>query len=506
MEQKEQWGSRSGFILAAVGSAIGLGNIWRYPYVVYENGGGAFLLPYLIALFTAAIPILLMEYAIGHKKRGSAPLSYKRLSDRFEWIGWWQVLVSFVIITYYMVIIGWAASYTYFSMGTQWGDDTQSFFLSQYLNVGEDFWSFGGIQWQILIPVILVWALVYWVLHRGVNRGIELASKILMPLLIVLLIIFTIRAITLPGAMDGLDVLFTPDFSKMLNTDVWFAAYGQVFFSLSLGAGIMITYSSYLKKKSDLANSGMIAGLANSGFEFLAAIAVFGALGFLAVQQNVAVTEVVSSGPMLAFVVFPNIINAFPSLNSLFGVLFFGTLVFAGFTSAVSLLEPGISAFKEKMNISRKAAVNWICGLGLLVSIAYTTRSGLSLLDIVDNFVNKFGILFSALVAMILIGWVGKQLNPLRDHINSVSDIQVGKWWIVMLKFISPLILSYILISGTISEINEPYGDGGYPISALSIFGYGLVIALIIGAFLLQMKKWPPIQSSDEKERHKHGA
>lgn len=499
MVQKDQWGSRAGFILAAVGSAIGLGNIWRYPYVAYENGGGAFLIPYLIALLTAAIPILLLEYAVGHKGGGSAPWSLRQLSNKFEWLGWWPALVAFVIVTYYMVIIGWAATYTYYSFGTQWGEDTQSFFFSQYLNLSDGVWNFGGIQWKVLLPTVLIWAVAYWVMQRGIKRGIEAASRVLMPVLVIMMIIITFRAITLPGAAEGLNVLLTPDFSKMLDYKVWVAAYGQVFFSLSLGMAIMITYSSYLKKDSDLSNSGLIAGFANSGFEFLAAIAVFGALGFLATQQGVAVQEVVKGGVGLAFIVFPNIINAFPGLNSLFGVLFFGTLVFAGFTSAVSLLEPGISAVQQKLRLSRKAAINWVCGVGFLASLMYTTNAGLYVLDIVDHFINIYGILLSSLLSVIFIGWVAKQLQPLQNHINSVSDIQIGSWWVFMLRFVVPVVLGGILIKYTWDEVVTPYGD--YPVSALGTFGYGVVVVVILAAFVLQGGGWKGQEQKEVSEQ-----
>lgn len=497
MEQKEQWGSRWGFILAAVGSAVGLGNIWRYPYVAYENGGGAFLVPYLIALFTAGIPILLLEYAIGHKGRGSTPQSLAKLSNKFEWLGWWQVLVSFVIVTYYMVIIGWAASYAYFSIGTQWGTDTEDFFMNQFLHVSDDVWSFGGIQWNVLLPVVIIWVLAYFIMRRGIQKGIEVANRILLPILVLMMILIAIRAVTLPGAAEGLDVLLTPDFSKMSDPSVWAAAYGQVFFSLSLGMSIMITYAAYLKKNSDLSNSGLIAAFANSGFEFLSAIAVFGALGFLASQQGVSVDQVVSQGIGLAFVVFPNIINAFPGFNAFFGIMFFGCLVFAGFTSAISLLQPGIAAFQQKFRISHKAVINWICGLGFLVSVLYTTNSGLMVLDIVDHFINIFGILFSAFISVILVGWFAKQLRPLQDHINSVSDIRIGSWWVMVLRFIVPVVLGYILIQYTIEEVAKPYG--GYPVSALVTFGYAFMLLLLVAGFVLQRGSWKGLDPNQDK-------
>ncbi|TCJ18453.1 sodium-dependent transporter [Rubrobacter taiwanensis] len=489
MEQaREQWGTRVGFLLAAIGSAIGLGNIWRYPYVAYENGGGAFLIPYFIALATAGIPILILEYALGHSTRGSGPKAYRSIRERWEWLGWWQLAVSFVIATYYMVILGWALSYTYFAIGTQWGEDTDAFFFESYLGVGEEFWSLGGIQLSVLVPVLIMWAAVYFVLLRGVRRGIELASRILMPVLVIMLIAIVIRGVTLPGAAEGLNVLLTPDFSALLDGTVWIAAYGQVFFTLSIAFAIMIAYSSYLPRRTDLSNNGFIAALSNCSFEFLAALGVFAVLGFLAVQQNVAVDEVATSGIGLAFIAFPSIINQFPALNSLFGVLFYGSLVFAGFTSAISILEAIISGVRDKFGLSRTGAVNLVCGAAFLVSLIYTTGGGIGFLDIVDHFINNYGLVLSGLVQVLLVGWIARELPRLRDHINRVSDVYVGAWWTISLRFITPLILGAATAYNIYEELSAAYGD--YPVSALLTLGGGVALGAVIIGFVLSMPRW----------------
>lgn len=292
MENRAQFGSRAGFIFAAVGSAIGLGNIWRFPGVAYDNGGGAFFFPYLFALLTAGIPLLILEFTIGHKYRGSAPLSLARIKRGGEWIGWWQIAIAFVIATYYSVIIAWAMSYTVFSFNLKWGADTTDFLVADYLKVG-DTASFGSFVPGVLIPLILVWLIVLGIMYAGVKKGIEVAAKIMIPLLVVLFVIIVIRALTLEGAVDGLNTFFKPDWGSIMNGKVWVAAYGQIFFSLSIGFAIMVTYSSYLPKKADITNSAFITGFANSGFELLAGFGVFAALGFMAAQQGVGVNEVV---------------------------------------------------------------------------------------------------------------------------------------------------------------------------------------------------------------------
>ena len=262
------------FILAAIGSAVGLGNIWRFPYVAYENGGGAFMLPYLVALLTAGIPFLLVEYALGHKYRGSAPLSFARLSRRTEGLGWWQVGICFMIAVYYAAVIAWALSYTVFSFTQAWGEDPDAFFFGDYLRAGDP-----GVTLEfvpgVLVPLAVVWVALVAVMALGVSRGVGATSVIFIPVLIVAFAALVVQALTLPGAAQGLDALFAPDWSTLADPAVWAAAYGQIFFSLSIGFGIMITYSSYVHRRTDMSGSALVVGLSNSGFELLAGIGVF---------------------------------------------------------------------------------------------------------------------------------------------------------------------------------------------------------------------------------------
>src|SRR5690606_29442147 len=199
METRSQWGTRAGFILAAAGSAIGLGNIWRFPAVAYENGGGAFFIPYLIALLTAGIPILIMEYTLGHKYRGSAPLTFRKINKHSEWFGWWQVFISFVISTYYSVVVAWAICYAYYSFTLAWGSDTESFLFSEYLNASNP-GDIGSIVPNVFIPLLIIWLVALFVLIRGVKKGIELANRIFIPMLVIIFLIIVIRAVTLDGA------------------------------------------------------------------------------------------------------------------------------------------------------------------------------------------------------------------------------------------------------------------------------------------------------------------
>lgn len=242
---REQWSGQVGFLLAAIGSAIGLGNIWRFPGVAYQNGGGAFVVPYVVALLCVGTPVLLLDYALGHRFRGGAATVFRRLSRRLEWLGWLQVGICFIIMAYYAVIVAWSLRYTLFSVNRAWGSDAGAFF-TRYIGV-RDLPDSGapGFSAQpvagVVIPLLIVWALGIVTIARGVSDGVEKANRVFLPLLVVMFIALVGRALLLPGATTGLNALFTPDWSALGESRVWIAAFGQIFFSLSVGFGIMPT-------------------------------------------------------------------------------------------------------------------------------------------------------------------------------------------------------------------------------------------------------------------------
>ena len=204
---RDQWNDKLGFILAAIGSAVGLGNIWRFPYIAAQNGGGSFFVPYLFAIITAGIPILILEYTIGKTYRGGAPAAFARINRRFEWLGWAQVMVAFMITIYYFAIIVWTVSYIGFSFTQAWGKDTTGFFLNKYLHVSASATQLGGIHMNLLIPFIIIWALTALIMYGGINKGIETTCKIALPVLMLLTVILVVRGITLPGASKGLEYM-----------------------------------------------------------------------------------------------------------------------------------------------------------------------------------------------------------------------------------------------------------------------------------------------------------
>ena len=486
-QQRENWSGRTGFIIAAIGSAVGLGNIWRFPYVAYDNGGGAFMVPYLIALLTAGIPLLFLDSIIGHKYRTAAPRAYKKFSPSGQFVGWWQTLVSFVIAIYYAAVIVWAGSYMFFSFGQKWGEDTTNFFVSDFVKHTGDLTSV--FVPQMFIGLVIVWAVSILIMFGGIRKGVELANKICLPLLLVLFGIMVYKAVNLPGAIVGLNAFFEPNWVKMKDPNVWLAAYGHIFFSLSVGFGIMVTYASYLKKNTNLTGAGLVVGFANSSFELIAGIGIFAAIGFMAVSTGQDVSEVASGGVGLAFFVFPKIISTMGASGDIVGFLFFGSLVVAGISSLISILEVPISAFQEKFDWSRKKAVSIICGVCAVISIsAFSTGSSLVLVDVIDHFANNIGIVAGGLMSIVLVTWFNRNKIPsLLAHSNRISSVKLGGAWIFMLTVITPTVLTIALGLKFIDLVKTPYE--GYSSTILLLFGWGVVVFFGLGAFILSRMK-----------------
>ncbi|WP_320046322.1 sodium-dependent transporter [uncultured Ilyobacter sp.] len=495
-KNRGEWGSRIGFIMAAIGSAVGLGNIWRFPYTAASNGGGAFLIPYMIALLTAGIPILILEFGLGHKIRSSAPGVFRSLNKKWQAFGWWQTAISFAITVYYMVVIAWAMSYLKYAFTTGWGEDTKGFLFGTYLNLSDSPMHLGGLNLKVVIPLLLIWGINFTVLRMGIKGGIEKASKIFMPLLVISLIAITIRGVTLPGAAKGLEYFFKPDFSRLTDPKVWVAAYGQIFYSLSIAFGIMLAYSSYLPKDSDIVNNAFITGLGNCSFSILSGIGVFSILGYMAQTQGVEVSEVASAGVGLAFIVFPKAITALPGMNSLFGVTFFLSLLFAGISSSISLVETVLSAIIDNFGMERKKALNVVVLVGLCTSLIFATGAGLYILDIVDHYINNYGVAVAGLVEIILLSWFFN-LESIREYVNPLSDFKVGKWWNFCLKFLTPAILGVMIVKNIIGDISSPYE--GYSMSAIGLYGGGFMLGTILLAVILP--KFVKIKAKTETEK-----
>lgn len=493
-EQRGLWGSKLGFILAAVGSAVGLGNIWRFGYVAYENGGGAFLVPYAVALLVAGIPLMILEYALGHREQASSPLAFARIQRLWEPLGWWMPVIAFFGINlFYAAVISWCMNYFVFSFGMVWGADTGAFFMQDFLQVSGSPFVLGGIRWPILAGTALTWFLFWIICYREVSRGIEKASMIFMPLLVVMTLCLVGWSVQLPGAWDAIrDNYLHADWARIDpmtagGRKVWVAAFGQIFFTLTLGFGVMVTYASYLPKKTDIVGNALITCILNCLYSFVTGFAVFGTIGFMAQAKGVPFAEAIKAGPGLAFIVYPEAISQLPGGNQIFGALFFLVLIVAGISSGISLTEVFACSICDKFQISRKKAVSVICLIGFLGSIVFCTQAGLYLLDIVDHFVNNYALMFGGIAECVLVGWVLKS-GVMRQHINECSGRKLWPLWDLAIRVVTPLVLLLVLGGALYVEFTGAYE--GYSVKALLFIGGGVIFVTRIASFCLSHVPW----------------
>ena len=493
---RPQWRSRMGFILAALGSAVGLGNIWRFSYLCYKNGGGAFLIPYLIALFVVGLPLMILELGIGHKMRGSAPMTCAKVSRHWEWLGWWAVICAmFGIMLYYSAVIAWCLSYVFFSFNLGWGADANAFFFNEFLQVSSGPGELGDIRAPIMFALAFVWLFSWGIVFFGVQKGLERANKIFMPLLFLLVTVLVIWSVSLSGARQGLEVYLKPDFSLLKQPQIWIDAFSQIFFTLSLAFGIMITYASYLPRKVNIVKDAAIISFGNCFFSIFAGFAVFGTLGYMAFTTGQPVAELVQESIGLAFVTYPQAISLIPGFGNLFGVMFFATLVIAGLSSAVSLIEAFSCAIIDKFHYPRKLVVSAVVVIGFLGSIIFTAESGIFWIDIVDHFITHYGLVVIGLLECILIGWIFRS-KRLREHINHAGQTVLNKFWDVCVKFITPAVLGMLLLNDLAKELSQPYE--GYPWVILIMVGRDWLVIALIAALFISVRPWKRDLSVEE--------
>jgi neurotransmitter:Na+ symporter, NSS family len=506
---RENWGSRAGFVLAAIGSAVGLGNLWGFPYKLYAYGGGAFLVPYIAAMLVIGIPILILEFSLGHLAQRAAPDAFARAGRRKEAVGWWGILLGFLIITYYPVVLAWCLGFfvqsvqgivwnhgelPWAGMGPEGVQAAKTFFNGQFLNLwGADAtgpgWALGSLQPGVVFALVLVWGLMFLCIFRGVN----IVSKVVLwtvPLPWLMLLILTIRGLTLPGATGGLAYYLSPDWSELLKPTTWRFAFGQVFFSMSLAFGVMITYASFLHRKSDINNNAAIIGLGDLGTSFVAGIAVFATLGAMAfATQQAAVAQgdpslamgvrtVVDAGPGLTFVAFPYALAQLPH-SAWFAMIFFFALITLGIDSAFSITESILASIVDKTGWNRTATLWGLSFVGLAAGLVYTSRGGMNWLGTIDGFVNgPWGIALLGLLECVVLGWMFR-LSRLRLHANERSDWKLGVWWDWNIRIVVPVVLSALFVWSLFDALTAP---GGFLFQA----GTGeLVVPVLVGLILV---------------------
>ncbi len=481
-KQETTWPSRTGFILAAMGSAIGLGNAWRFPYMAYEYGGGAFLIPFLIALFISGIPLLVLEVGVGKVMRTSAPFAFMKLHKNYAWVGWAMLLFGFVIISYYTVVIAWSLRYMVSSVSLEWGSNPQGYFDS-LVGITSGPGVLGGINGGILLWLIVTWACVYLIIVKGIDRVAKVVA-ITVPLPVVLLFVLAFRSLSLEGADVGLEYFLSPNLSALLDPEVWLAAFAQVFFSLSLATGVMIAYSSRLDKRSDVVNNASIVALMDAGFSFFAGLVVFATLGYMAVQQGTDVSQAVAGGPGLAFVAYPTAISMLPAGAALVGVVFFVMLFSLGIDSAFATIEAVALGLKDSGYDYRKMAL-YVSGAGMALAILFATGGGYHWLWIVDHFFNEIGLIMIGILECFIVAWV-YDTKVFMDAVNVTSELRISKWWVYSIKYVTPAALTIVLVGKIVSTAVN--GFEGYPAWALLAGGFIPVCLIIYLSYYLSRR------------------
>ena len=442
MIKREHWGSRLGFILAAAGSAVGLGNIWKFPYMAGANGGGAFLVIYLGLVFTVGLSVMLAEFVIGRMSEKNAIGAFAKLKGGL-WpiIGVFGVAAAFIILSFYSVVAGWTISYMIKSV-------TGALAVEDPTALGDIFGTFIADTTSPLIFHAVFMALTVFVVLAGVGGGIERASKILMPALFALLIVLIVRSVTLPGGMEGVAFLLSPDFSKVTWSTVS-DALSQAFFSLSLGMGAMITYGSYLSKKENLPGSAGWVTLLDSAVAVMAGLLILPAVFAFGFDP--------SAGPGLTFITLPAVFAQMP-FGAFFAFLFFLLLAIAALTSAVSILEVVVAYFVDDRGVSRKSAAVIIGFVIFLLGIPSSLSMGVmgdvkiiagkNFFDLMDFISSSLLLPIGGLFISLFVGWVvwGKAQEEIAAH-NGVIPIWVGAWGVIV-KFIAPIAIAFILLKG----------------------------------------------------------
>ena len=450
--EKSVWDSNIAFVLAMIGSAVGLGNIWRFPNVLYSNGGGSFMIPYIVSLFILGISFVLVEYAVGFKFKTSLSKIFFTIKPRLEPIAWFIILVVFLITTYYVCVVAWDLIYVALSLTKAWGANPDLFFTVNVLHASDSLSGIFTIVPWVLISVFLVWLSSWAIVQKDLNEGIGKVSKILLPVLVLIVIVIVAFSLTLPGASIGYTQIFTPDWSALTNLNVWLAAFGQIVFSLSLGMSIALTYASYLPEDSKLTDNALIVAFSNSGFEVFNAIGIFSILGFMALTSGIPFNELVTEGTGLAFVVFPKVFNVMGPWASVIGPLFFLCILFAGITSVMALLEVVCYSISEKFDFSRRKSATIVCAVGFCISYLFATASGSTLLGIFDAFLNNFALLFAILIECIIFGWI-YNFDNLVETLNKNSTIKVGRLWKTVIKFILPVCIFGLWAQGVYNTL-----------------------------------------------------
>ena len=441
------WATRMGFILAASGSAVGLGNIWKFPYITGENGGGAFVLVYLICIALIGLPIMLAEFTLGRKSSLNAVGAFSAIKPGSPWVGvgFMGVIAGFLILSFYGVVGGWSIAYTVKSFTLSVVD------FSHPSEAGNFFVEFTGNPVEATFYHFLFMAICVVIVARGIDRGIERACNLLMPALILFLVVLMVRSLTLPGAMEGVEFYLRPDFSK-ITAEAILLALGHAFFSLSLGMGAMITYGSYLKQSESLAFATLAVVFFDTVIALLAGLVIFPAVFAMGLEPT--------AGPSLVFIVLPTVFSNMP-LGAIASIIFFSLLMIAALTSGISLLEVVVAFFIDQLGWSRKKAA-WVMGgvifaLGVPSGLSFGVMAeyklaGMNFFDFVDNIASNYLLPLGGMFTAIFVGWVWGIKSAKAEVEKTGETFRLAAVWGFILRYVTPVCVALVFVAKFMQE------------------------------------------------------
>lgn len=493
-KERSTWGSNATFILAAVGSAVGLGNAWRFPGLAAKHGGGAFLLVYLIAMLVMGIPLLMMEISMGRKMRAGAPGALRGMNKKFEPIGWAATTNAFVIVTYYAVVFAWVIMMAVFSfkfVNMTHNSEAASGLWANLIKTTGTIKGFGTFSVPVILCLVAAWALIYYCIRNG-TKSVDKIIKYLIFLPVICLVIMAVKGVTMPGALGGLAHFFIPDFSALKSPMLWVDAIGQVFYSMSVMMAIMIAYGSFLDDSSNIARDGLIIAFSDLAVSLLAGIVMFTTMYGTGLQDGLTKT-----GVGLAFIIYPTaIVNLSGSgiINAIFSFIFYFCLCTLAIDSAFSLVEGISTAFSDKFGTNKKKTTVTICAVAGVISIIYSTGAGLAVLDIVDNWCNSFTLILIGVIETVAVGWLFNTEKIVKEINRNATSFKIPKLWFnAAVKFIAPVILTVLFVWNIVDLFLNKGGiyglADGYNLTSNIIAGWSVFILCMLSGFIIPLFK-----------------
>lgn len=488
MEKKrDMWASRSTFILASIGSAVGLGNAWRFPGLAAKHGGGTFLLVYLVALFLIGIPLLMMEISIARKFHKGAGESMRGINCKMEFVGWAATANAFVIVTYYAIVFAWVLLMVFGALKfAGMTGDAQS--ASQvFANLTQTTWDVKGytIPLPVFISALVAWGAIYYCIRNGANSvGKVVKYTVIMP--VVLLLIMAVKGCTMDGAMEGLQRFFVPQLEAFADPSLLVDAFGQVFYSLSIMMAIMFAYGSYLSEDANIAEDAIIIAASDAAVSVLSGIVMFSTMGGVGMLDDIS-----ASGIATAFIIYPQTIVNLTSVgwvNALFGVIFYLMLVTLAIDSAFSIVEGVSASVSDKFKLDSRKTTRIICIIAGIISLIYTTRAGLAWLDIVDNWTNQINLIVIGVLECITVGWLFDPDKVLKQINRNTNKFKMPRFWFrASVRFIAPIVLSILFVWNLYDLFAIKGGHYGYALWAELIGGWLVSVLVFCSGFFVRL-------------------